>query len=188
MLQKKEEMQKFYLNNAKNQISENFTINEYLKETNSGTTERINVICKKCDYNFSPFFKNALWKNIYCPGCDGVVGRSRMENEMVEYIESLGIENIVKNDRSILNGFELDIYLPDYGIAIEMCGILWHSFGSTYPDNVHREKNDKMKHKMKYDNCKNLNISLLTIFENEWNLKKEIVKSIIANKLGFSKK
>lgn len=176
----------YHLQKAKDHISDRFILHEFLKKENNGTTHRINVTCKKCDLNFSPFFINGLWKNIYCPGCEGVVGRSRMEDDVVNYIKSLGISNIETNNRQILNGFELDIYLPDHNLAIELCGILWHSFGKTFPNNVFKEKSDKHKHFKKYNNCKKLNISLLTIFENEWLCKQDIVKSILSNKLGKS--
>jgi hypothetical protein len=110
-----------------------------------------------------------------------------MEDEMIDFIKELGIINIESNNRTILNGFELDIYLPDQKIAIEMCGVLWHSFGTTFPNNSHKEKIEKTKHLEKYNKCKNLGISLITIFDNEWMINRDIVKSIIANKLGKTK-
>ena len=175
-----------YIDAAELEISKKFIVNGYIKELDSGTTKRLNVTCKTCNLTFTPFFKNALWKYIYCPGCDGVTGRSRMEVEVIDYIKSLGITNIIENDRKVLDGFEIDILLPDLNIGIEMCGILWHSFGTGYPRNNYNEKSEKYKHRAKYDKCKLKNISLLTIFENEWNLKRDIVKSIISNKLGKS--
>lgn len=174
----------YHLQNAKEYISDRFILHDGIKLKDTGTTHRINVTCKKCQNNFSPFFINGLWKKIYCPGCEGIVGRSRMEDEMIDFIKEFDINNIEFNNRTILNGFELDIYLPDQKIAIEMCGVLWHSFGTSYPNNVYKEKRDKHKHLDKYIKCKNLGISLLTIFENEWMIKKYIVKSIISAKLG----
>ena len=176
----------FYIDAAQAEISKKFVVNGYVKELNSGTTKRLNVTCKSCNHTFTPFFKNALWKKIYCPGCNGLVGRSRLESEVVEYLKSLGVTNIIENDRQILNGLEIDIYLPEFNIGIEMCGILWHSFGSKYPRNDYLESLNKYKHQEKYDKCKDKDISLLTIFENEWNLKQAIVKSIISNKLKIS--
>lgn len=174
----------YHLNNASKEIDKSFIVNEYITEKKSGTTSRVNVTCKTCGHTFTPLFKNALWKNIYCPGCNGIAGRSKGELEIIEYLKSLGVITIIENDRVLLDGLEVDILLPDYNLGIEFCGILWHSFGVTYPNNIYKEKEIKHRHGYKYTEAKSKNISLLTIFENEWNLKKDIVKSIIANKLG----
>jgi hypothetical protein len=174
------------VNNAIKIVSKDYTVHGTIAEEFSGTTKRLDLTCNKCNHRFTPFFKNGLWKDIYCPGCYGGVGRSKMEEECCQFLMDVGVINIVKNDRSILSPYELDIYLPDYNIAIEMCGILWHSYGYEYPNNVIKENKNKFRHQEKYDKCKLKNISLLTIFENEWNLKRDIVKSMIKNKIGVS--
>jgi len=70
----------------------------------------------------------------------------------------------------------LDIYIPDLGIAIEYNGLYGHS--SLFKD--------KKYHFNKTEICENNNIQLIHIFENEWILKKEIVKSILKSKLGLN--
>lgn len=52
---------------------------------------------------------------------------SQPEKDIVEYLTSKGITNIVQSDRNILDGKEIDIYLPDYNIGIEFNGDYWHS-------------------------------------------------------------
>jgi len=101
---------------------------------------------------------------------------SKGQNEIIEFITSLGITNIVKNDRKVLFPLELDIYIPSHNLAIEYCGVYFHSqtFGNK-SKNYHRDKHVK---------CKEKGIKLITVFDSEWTTKKEIVKSIIANKLG----
>ena len=42
---------------------------------------------------------------------------------MLEYIKSIYSGCIIKNDRSVLSGKELDIYLPELNIAFEFNGI-----------------------------------------------------------------
>jgi hypothetical protein len=95
------------------------------------------------------------------------------EKQLREYIISLGID-IVTNDRKTISPMELDIYIPSYNIAIEYCGIYWHS--ELYKD--------KKYHKNKYEKCKTQGIRLITIFENEWIYKKDIVKNKIKHILG----
>jgi hypothetical protein len=66
---------------------------------------------------------------------------------------------------------ELDIVIPQYNIAIEFCGLYWHS------DAHNRMSNNY--HLNKQQRCKDLGIRLITIFEDEWLHKNEIVKNIL---------
>lgn len=82
---------------------------------------------------------------------------------------------IILNSRSILNNKqELDLYLPNYNLAIEFNGIFWHS----------SECKDKDYHFIKYKNCHELNINLFSIWSNLWYTKPEIIKSMISYKLN----
>lgn len=80
------------------------------------------------------------------------------------------------NNRTILGGQELDIYIPGKQIAIECNGIFWHSEKNGKPSNYHINK---------YIECKNKGIQLITIWEDQIKTKPEIVKSIILSKLGI---
>ena len=78
----------------------------------------------------------------------------------------------------------MDIYIPDKKLAIEFNGLYWHSY------NKPESPKEKQYHYTKYAVCKNNDIQLLQIFEDEWRdpNKKDIWKSLILNKLGISKK
>lgn len=89
--------------------------------------------------------------------------------------EELG-GNFVKTT-SVIRG-ELDLYDHERKLAIEYCGVYWHS---------ERAGNKRGDHSFKQRCCAELGITLLTIFENEWEHQREIVKSILANKMGKSK-
>lgn len=52
---------------------------------------------------------------------------SQPEKDIVEYLSSKGITNIVQSDRDILDGKEIDVFLPDYNVGIEFNGDYWHS-------------------------------------------------------------
>lgn len=71
---------------------------------------------------------------------------------------------------------ELDIYLPDKNIAIEYNGVHWHS------EKIKNGKNLYANHD-KWKKCKDLGIQLITIWEDEWLYKKDIVKSMLRHKL-----
>lgn len=81
----------------------------------------------------------------------------------------------VTNDRTVLNGKELDIYIPSHNLAIECNGVYWHS----------ANKKDSKYHFDKYVQCREAGIQLLTIWEDQIINKPEVVKSIILSKLGI---
>lgn len=56
-------------------------------------------------------------------------GRSRGEDQMFRYIESLGIR-VIPNDRTVIRPKELDMYMPDFNIGIEYDGLYWHKESS----------------------------------------------------------
>jgi hypothetical protein len=67
----------------------------------------------------------------------------------------------------------LDIYIPEFKLAIEFNGLYWHS----------ELFKDKQYHYNKWKQCKEKGIQLITIWDDEWKYKKDIIKSIILNKL-----
>ena len=102
-----------------------------------------------------------------CPKCNKTLGISYGEKEVLSYLkDDLKIENIIENDRSILNGKEIDIYLPDLKLAIEFDGLYWHS----------EEFVDKNYHLNKTNECKNKGIQLIHLMEDEWVNKKDLIK------------
>ncbi len=113
-----------------------------------------------------------------CPKCK-ISGVSKYEIELREYIESLYNGTIIVSNRQILNGKELDIYLPDLHIAFEFNGLLWHS---------EYNKPDKNYHRNKYNECLKQDIHLITIWEDDWTEKNKIIKSRIKQLLGCTER
>jgi hypothetical protein len=106
------------------------------------------------------------------------------EAEVLTFCKSLVDDDLVSsNDRETIKPIELDIVIPDYGLAIEYNGLFWHS-----SDDSMTEKRDY--HLEKTLMCEEKSLNLLHIFENEWESpqKRLIWKSIIRNKLGKSNK
>ena len=85
--------------------------------------------------------------------------RSRPERDIYRFIKSLGVD-VLNNDRQVLQGKELDIYIPEKHLAIEFKGTYWHSF---------EKLGDKNYHQQKTIDCAKQGIQLIHIFEYEWN-------------------
>lgn len=103
---------------------------------------------------------------------------SKQENELSNFIiECVGEQEVILNSKQILpSKKELDIYLPNYNLAFEFDGLYWHN-ELNKPNNYHL---------LKTEECKTQNIRLFHIFEDEWQNKKEIIKSMIKNLLHIT--
>jgi len=156
-----------------------FTENDYhLKKS------EMKYLCNKCN---KEFFRHSI--NITrCIDCYPV-NIPQAELELFEYICTLE-KDIIKNSRTIISPYELDIFIKNKKIAIEYDGILYHSYGkgaSSLLNNYLKE--DKKYHLNKTLMCEKMGIQLLHIFENEWidEKKQKIWKSIINSKIGLNK-
>lgn len=143
-----------------------------VKYKNVGT--KIDIICPKHGV-FSQIAANHLMGQ-GCPLC--FKEKSNVEREVFEFItELVGEKNIMANDRKMLDGKEIDIFLPKYGIGFEVNGLIWHS-----------EKFEPNKNAMvdKLNLAESKSIKLINIFEDDWNHRQHIVKSRIRNILGIT--
>lgn len=99
---------------------------------------------------------------------------SKAEQDISDYLNSLGFN--FKSDYSICKPKEIDLYDESASLAVEYCGLFWHTEDSPNP-------RDKWYHHNKWKTLRDKDIQLLTIFEDEWIDKCDIVKSILAAKL-----
>jgi len=97
--------------------------------------------------------------------------RSKGEIDICEFLQSNNI-NVDICNKKILNGIELDMYLPDYKIAIEYNGLFWHS---------EKQGKNKTYHINKTKKCLEKNIRLIHIFSDEWITKHKIIKNRLLN-------
>lgn len=164
----------FYQNGAKTRI-------------NNGTTafrteEQINILASK--ENFEKYLRefdikptvntlmdklnlgqSAILYKIHAYNVEDLVDliplRSSYEDDIIKFIQDNTKVKVVNNDRTVLDGAELDIYIPEKKLAIEFNGNYWH-------DDEHKSSN---YHKHKTLACGARGIHLVTIFEYEWNNK-----------------
>jgi len=111
---------------------------------------------------------------------------SKQENTLCDYVKSVYSGDVIQSNRSVLNGKELDIYLPEYKIAIEYNGLYFHQ----YRPNESKESLIKGKsyHLNKTILCEKQGIQLLQFYSDEWLYKQDIIKSVISSKLNLNKK
>ena len=100
---------------------------------------------------------------------------SKSELEIKDFIESGGLE--CRSDRHILNGREIDIFIPEKNIGIEYNGNKWHTEWFA--------KKDKNYHLFKMEECREKGVGLITIFEDEYELHKEIVLNKLTHILNI---
>lgn len=121
-----------------------------------------------------------------------VSGISEPEKEIVDFLKSIYTGPIKCNDRNILEGKELDIYLPEKNLAIEFNGTYWHSdkymLSKKDVPSFNQKEKARLRHLEKTQKCQEKNIRLLHIFSDDWNLKKDIWKDIIKQSLGIRDK
>lgn len=81
------------------------------------------------------------------------------EGEVLHYMRGIYSGEILSNDRTLIYPYELDILIPEHSIAIEYCGLYWHS---------EQAGKDKHYHQRKYQMCKERGVQLITLYEDEW--------------------
>jgi len=108
--------------------------------------------------------------------------RSEMEQEVIEYIQSIDSSVSLKvDDRTVIKPLEIDIYLPDYQFGIECNPTATHNSTN---DPWNSNPKSLMYHKNKTDLCEENNIFLFHIFGHEWTHKRVIIESMIRNVLN----
>jgi len=147
-----------------------FEENEYSNNNN----HEYHFKCKKCGIEFID--RIDCGKVPRCLKCNPI-DYMGIENEIVDFISSIYNGKIIRSTYKIIPPKQIDIYIPDLKIAIEVDGLYWHSYSII---------SDKNYHISKSDNCLKQGIALFHIFEDEWINKKNIVcsrlKSIFNNK------
>jgi hypothetical protein len=166
-------------NSFKNKIIENFKgIYPDVDFIDIGKN-MVTIMCKDCNNSFE-INKQLLYERYkrnytICTNCNPV-GQSFIsgyEQEISSFLNTMNIEH-KKSIRNVIKG-ELDIFIENKNIAIEVNGVYWHN-ELFLPTDYHLRKTL---------DCQSNGIDLIHVFEDEWIYKKDIVKSIIKNRLNL---
>jgi len=121
------------------------------------------LIYLKCDSDIDP-----------CPICNPKThGVSKMVQEVLEFIKENYNGDIQKNTNSLISK-EIDIYLPEFKQSFEFNGLYWHS-------DIYKSRKFHLEKTLE---CKEIGINLFHIWEDDWLYRKNILKSMILNKIG----
>lgn len=100
---------------------------------------------------------------------------SHPETSIANFLESLGV-SVVRNSRSIIPPYELDLYLPDHDMAVEYNGLYWHS----------EQFKGKWYHHNKWKACNDVGIQLVQVWEDDYLKSSKLVCDMLIYKLGQS--
>lgn len=108
---------------------------------------------------------------------NGTLYISKGELEIKEFVKSLGFNPVKYVIGQDSNRFEIDIFIPELNIGIEYNGLYYHCRNGIN----HRSKKYHFdKNSLAYSK----GIQLIQIWEDQWKNQKEIIKDIIAARLG----
>ena len=112
--------------------------------------------------------------------------KSSYETMIAGWLRSIGIK-FIENDRTVLNGKELDFYIPEHNLALEFNGLRWHSVQHL---SIRNGKDAVKYHQNKSLACREKGIRLIHIWENEWDdvRVQERIKSQILGACGMSER
>lgn len=122
-------------------------------------------------------------KSTTCPYCIKSTHSSSYEQEIVEYLLSINPNlNIIRNTRRVISPYEVDIYLPDYNIAIEFNGSYYHASKmkeSNVPTTNYHGLIPKTYHQDKYLKAQEKGIRLIHIYDVDWLANKDKYKGFL---------
>jgi hypothetical protein len=150
-------------------ISENY---KKLREKNPKPVKEKSIIIKPKP---AKIFKKVKKQKIIPQSNSHIDVDSSQESILLEEIAAWLSDNSIDFKRNVkIETKTVDFLIQN--IAIEFNGLYTHSQYSHYGKQLGI---DRYYHYNKWKNCKNLNIQLLTIFEDEWIDKKQIIKNKI---------
>ncbi len=167
------ERTKISIETARNRIAvDGYKINGFDKK-------KVIITCKH-NHSFmitQQYTTKSKYRKELCPVCyprDTVC--SAGEIEVRDFLSKY--TTVLTNTRKMISPLELDIYLPEFNLAVEYNGLYWHS-------EQYREKNYHLNKSLQ---CEEKGIKLIHIFEDEWLFNRKIVESRLLSSLGMNKK
>lgn len=163
-----------------NGVEPMFTRSEWhgYRPVSADTYLRYKVRCKSCGTVFEITFNRDFMVKCSCKKV--WQWRSRREERVASMLESLGF-NVIRNCRTLIKAItgqsmELDLYLPDLGVAFEFNGYQFHC------SSLSEYSKPKTYHQRKTDECLGKGVRLYHIWEDTPDY---LCDSLILSKLGL---
>lgn len=151
---------------------------------NAITEKTLQLQCNVCNTKFSftkQYFHPAKFKESICPVCFPCIQKiSKKELEVYNFVKTICSEAI-QGYRTHYHDIEIDTYIPSMNLGFEFNGLHWHSEITLLANNQNPKKDF-----LKKQEFLRRGIRTIQIFEDEWDLKQDIVKSRILNILGHT--
>lgn len=111
----------------------------------------------KCEngHTWTAFVKNVV-NGSGCPKCSYSSGGSQGEKEVADFVESAGF-SVERNNRTVLDGLEIDVWIPNLNVGIEYNGNYWHSLREAKAKDLRKRKLAKKK-----------GVDLIVVWEDDW--------------------
>lgn len=103
-----------------------FVIPHFTFEEYEGVFKTYNFTCKECNYNFNSTLNNKL-NEYMCPNCNKQNKGTKSEHKIAKFLIKHNVEFLTRARKPFDNVYELDFYIPDKNIGIEIHGLFWHS-------------------------------------------------------------
>jgi transposase-like protein len=137
--------------------------------------ERVDWECQK-GHRWSAQATSVVNGYSWCPQCSRV-GPSKGQIEVADFVKSLGLE-VEISTRSVISPMEIDVWIPSRKMAIEFNGTYWHSTKANSEIGI--------RHFRKWNLLDRLEIPLFALFSDEWEKKRDLVKTMLIQRLGLS--
>lgn len=147
---------------------------DYSRLQYRGTLKPAEIVCK----DHGPFWQIPKFHmtGSGCPACATALTSSRGERDVADWIADLGVE-VVRNDRQALGGFEIDIWIPEHRVGIEYNGAYWHNDRAMPHPRLHETKSQR---------AKILGVDLMTVWDFDWEKRRDIIQRMIRHRLGMA--
>lgn len=128
------------------------------------------------DHTFSMRVHNRIRHGAdYCLVCSYQKRISLKELSLYQVLSALTTATPVQGDYSLIKS-ELDLYFPQYNLAVEFNGLYWHS----------DDYKPRSYHYRKTMDCLSKGVQLLHVWEDDWDSRRDLVIRTIAAKMGIS--
>ena len=146
---------------------------DYSRSIYLGADKHITIVCP-VHGEFTQSAASHTNQECGCPSCSHSI--SQGELKIQEFIQQF--DSVICRNRTIITPYELDIVIPAKKVAIEYCGLRWHSEIAG--------RKDRRYHLNKLKATNAAGYRLVTIFEDEWINHSEIVKAKLKHIIGHT--